>query len=325
MKYKVVKFTKMSPLHIGAGRENYDTSSSMLQSDTLSAALASLRAKKDKGDETEAFLNSFAVSSALPYAGDKFFLPLPKGRKNITINGQEEKQYRKSLKKLQYADIATWAKLMNGMNLAIEQGQIQHKSFLTSDAVSIPEISKKQVLQRVSVSRCGDDAVPFFFEWEYFNKDCGMYCIVDADEKPFDEIFSLFEELGEEGIGTDKSVGGGKFKAEKAEIELPDIADVNAQISLGLYLPSKEELDSIDLNNSHYSLLLRGGFMAGSSDIALRHLRKKSVYMFDVGSVFHTVFPIKGKTVCLTPDWDAPIHPVFRSGKPIIIPIKANL
>ena len=63
--------------------------------------------------------------------------------------------------------------------------------------------------------------------------------------------------------------------------------------------------------------------MAGSAEEALGHLRKKSIYMFNAGSVFNTTNQLMGKVVDLHPKWnDERMHPVFRSGKPFYLPVK---
>jgi hypothetical protein len=62
--------------------------------------------------------------------------------------------------------------------------------------------------------------------------------------------------------------------------------------------------------------------MAGSTEEKFRHLRKKSIYMFGVGSVFPTKETLDGKVVDLTPEWnDKRMHSVFRSGKPFYLPV----
>ncbi len=62
--------------------------------------------------------------------------------------------------------------------------------------------------------------------------------------------------------------------------------------------------------------------MAGSSVSEFQRLRKKSVYMFDEGSVFPTMCNLKGTIVDLTPIWNDPkMHKVYRSGKPFTLPI----
>jgi len=324
-KYKIIKLTSMSPLHIGTGRENYDFSSSALCSDTLSSAIASIRARNGGDKDTLEFMSSFSMSSAFPYFGDRMFLPLPKGRVNVTVKGKEEHEYRKALKKVRYAETSLWSSLSTGVQLSVDAEQLQGE-FMVEGGGDVPVIYKKQVSQRVSVPRNADeDSSPFFFEWMYLNKDCGLYCIVDADDSLFAEIKGLFTTLGEIGIGTDKSVGGGKFDVEEGMIELSENKDPNASVVLSLYLPKEEELKFLDLPQSRYSMLLRGGYIAGSGDLSFRHLRKKSVYMFDVGSVFQTTEKIEGKVEDVTPQLNNQnIHKVYRSGKPIVVPIKIS-
>lgn len=60
--YTLVKFKNMTPLHMGTGKENYDFSATVLQSDTLSSALAAIRVQMDANTDVETFLDSFVVS-----------------------------------------------------------------------------------------------------------------------------------------------------------------------------------------------------------------------------------------------------------------------
>ena len=81
--YKIIKLKNLTPLHIGTGKENqYDFSAADLHSDTLSAALAALRAQQGQADDIETFLQSFSLSSAFPYWNDICFLPKYKFFKN---------------------------------------------------------------------------------------------------------------------------------------------------------------------------------------------------------------------------------------------------
>lgn len=94
-------------------------------------------------------------------------------------------------------------------------------------------------------------------------------------------------------------------------------------MSLSLFIPTEDELDGLLDGSPRYSLLLRGGYMAGSSVEEFRHLRKKMVYAFGEGSVFETTKPLVGKLVDLRPDWnDIRIHPVYRSGRALTLKIK---
>jgi CRISPR type III-A-associated RAMP protein Csm4 len=139
-----------------------------------------------------------------------------------------------------------------------------------------------------------------------------------------EELVRLFELLGEYGIGTDKNVGGGKFTVETQSFIMPEIPDAHDQMLLSLYIPTEDELSFIDLENSRYELCQRGGYMAGSQENDFWHLRKKSVYMLGVGSILKTTAVLKGKVVDLQPaDYnDSRMHPVYRSGKPFVVPVK---
>lgn len=323
-KFKVVRLKNLTPTHIGIGKNNYDFSADNLKSDTISSALAAMRAQRGEVDDIEQFLLSFSVSSAFPFYKDNYFLPKMQGKVSLRIEGQEEHVYRKKLKGVRYIESSLWGKLAEGDEVLIKDEQIS-QGFVVADLKQV-SISESHVTQRVSVPR-GDDSVaePFFFEWKFFNPDAGLYVLVDCDDDRFEELLSLFEDLGQIGVGTDKSVGGGKFDIEQAELELPDIPSSTHMVMLSMYIPEYSELQIIDLEKSRYDLLLRGGFIAGSNNIDYRHLRKKSVYMFNTGSVLSTSSTLKGRVVNLRPEWnDDKMHPIYRSGKPFCLPVKIS-
>jgi CRISPR type III-A-associated RAMP protein Csm4 len=327
LEYNIIKLTHLTPLHIGSGKENhYDFSASDLHSDTLSSALASLRAQQGESEDTEAFLNSFTLSSAFPFWEDTFFLPKLQGKIPVTVAGREEKEYRKQLKNLKYIDAALWNEIVSGNMLTVESSQLQIERFLTQAGSNFEVPYKSQVNQRVSVPRAdSQDTEPFFFNWTYYHEKSGLYCLTDAKGEKYNEIVSLFELLSETGIGTDRNVGGGKFKVECGTMCLPCIKDANYTLLLSLYIPKEEEITRLNLHASRYELLLRGGYLSGSREEIFRHLRKRSIYMFNVGSLFPTTTRLEGKIVDLKPDWnDDRMHPVYRSGRPFCLPVKIN-
>ncbi len=323
-KYTAVKFKNLTPLHIGTGKENYDFSASELQSDTLSAAIAAIRAQKGKSDDIGGFLESFAISSAFPFAAGKLFLPKPQGKIDVSVSDMEEYPSRKKLKKIKYLESDIWNKLISGQKVEVKSDQLKGE-FLLSDK-ELEEFGlpfKTQVNQRVSVPREDNmPAEPFFFEWKYFNQNAGLFCLLDTTNEMEEEIVSLLRSLGEVGLGTDRNVGGGKFDVECGELSIDNPADSNGQMLLSLFIPTEEEIAELDLSNSRYELLLRGGYMSGSDEVDFRHLRKKSIYTFNVGSLFHTKKTLNGKVVDLQPEWnDERMHPVYRSGKPFVVPV----
>lgn len=321
--YHIIKLTSLSPLHLGTGKENYDFSASQLQSDTISAAIAAIRCQQGKADDIKNFIESFTVSSAFPFYKDKLYMPKPQGRiEQISVLGKEEHEYRKKLKKVKYIDICLWNKLINGERICIEDYQIQNGFIVTGHEK--PVTYKSQVMQRVTVPRKdGEDAQPFFFNWQYFHPESGLFCILDCDSSILGEIIELFTLLGENGLGTDKNIGGGKFTVETSKIYIKEVQEPKSILLLSTYLPTEQELSSINLHSSKYRIITRGGYMAGSNQVTFRHLRKRSVYMFDYGSLLCTTNTLKGKTVDLAPSWnDEKMHPVYRSGHPLCIPVK---
>ncbi|WP_291528070.1 type III-A CRISPR-associated RAMP protein Csm4 [Bacteroides sp. UBA939] len=325
VRYNILKMKFSTPVHIGSGKDNYDFSSTDLHSDTLASALAAIRAQSGQTEDLERFLNSFVLSSAFPYMGNSFFLPAPVGRLSIKVRGKEEYEYRKYLKKIHFIETSVFCRLAQGETVEIDEKQLKGSYLVGSTEEQWSHPYKNQVSQRVEVPRNGQDTTPFFFDWRYFNKDAGLYCITGATDQLFEELVRLFRQLGETGVGTDKNVGGGKFEIETGTLELAEIGDANTTLLLSLYVPTEEELKKLRLTDSRYTLILRGGYMAGSDIETFRHLWKKSIYMFGCGSIFPVVQSLKGKVVDLRPDWnDKCLHPVYRTGKPFCLHIKVN-
>ena len=320
--YTIFKLKNLTPLHIGTGQENYDFSSDRLCSDGISSALSAVKAQYDGTDCLYDFLCSFSTSSAFPFIGNMLFLPRPLGRLKVSVSGMDEHQYRKELKKVKYVESSIWHKLICGQQIQIDHSQLYKEYIMPSSNCQQESPFAKLVVQRVSVNRDYRDTMPFFFEWQYFSASAGLFFIVDADAEVTEELFRLTTLLGEAGIGTDKSVGGGKFVAERDTIEIADVPEATSTMLLSTFIPTEDDFSHIKLANSSYSLIFRNGFIAGSSVEHFRHLRKKSIYMFDVGSVLDTQHVLEGKIVDLRPNWDDDkLHPVYRSGKPFTVNI----
>lgn len=323
--YTIIKLKNLSALHMGTGKENYDFSASQLHSDTISAALAAIMAQQGNAEQIQDFLNSFVVSSAFPYKDGFYFLPRPLGKIDIHIDDCDEYISRKKLKSIRFIEQSVWSELIQGKEIYISLQQLQNGFLLPCSNQSFNVPYKSIVSQRVAVPRAdGQDAEPFFFDWTFFDKNAGLYCLTDAEGERLKNIVSLFEHLGENGIGTDKNIGGGKFTVETDTLTMPDIAKTDTMMTLSLYIPHEEDMSLISLEDSHFELIQRGGYMAGSSENDFWHLRKKSIYTIGVGSILRTTGTLKGKIVDLCPvDYkDDRIHPVYRSGKPFVIPIK---
>ena len=309
--FQIIRLKDLSPLHIGTGTENYYSSSGVLQSDTVSSALVAVGIQTGvlKESEITYFLNSFKISSAFPYCENEYYLPVS-GGKIVLDDPKYEKKYRKELKDMKFLEaeenFPVWA---SGKKL---------KTKLVKDN-NAQSGNKKHVAERVTIAE--NLSTPFFFEWSFYEKNCGLYFILDCDKDAFEKVFKLFNILGEFGIGTDKNIGGGNFEVEKGQIELPDVNNPDATMILSSYIPEEKEFGCLNLQSSNYQLIKRGGYIAGSDNETFRHLRKKPVYLFASGSVFNTTQTLEGKIVDLAPKYEN-MHPIYRSGRPLTLKIK---
>lgn len=321
--YTKIILSEFSPVHFGTGKENYDFSAGFLHSDTLTSALAAVRAQFGHVQDVKTFLSSFRLTSAFPYHGDQYFLPKPIGNLDVAIEGQDSAFYKKQLKKIRFVEESLWKRLIRGESLVIHPSQL-NGNVLSTLGQSTAGMQKSAVQQRVRLSNdVSEDGDPFFFDWTFFNKNSGLYCLTDATGVVLEEVLKWFEVLGESGIGTDKNIGGGTFNTSVAPFELAHMENPTGQMLLSLYIPTLEEVNQLKLGNACYELVKRGGFMAGSSVEKLRHLRKKNIYAFGVGSHFPVTCSLEGQIVDLAPEWnEVEMHPVWRSGQPITIPIK---
>lgn len=319
--FTVFKLKELSPIHLGKGTDDYSSSVPTLSSDSLSSALAAVRARQGRAEGIESFLDSFLISDAFPFAEGRLFLPKPVGRINADLIGMDEALVRKRLKKIEYVELPVWADLLMGSRIAISSEQISGRFLTCPSAADFDNPVIRKVSQRVAVPRNGADANPFFFEWSYFKKDCGLFCLVKADKDTVKELESLFNLLGETGIGSDRSIGGGHFSVEISSVELIEVEDPSSTMILSSYLPTCEEVSNLDLPASRYQLVFRRGFMAGSSDLNACHYRRKDILLFRSGSLFRPSIPLGGQIVDLKPDIFT-THPVYRSGKPLCIRTK---
>lgn len=325
MTFKIIKMTGMSPLHVGAGRDTYDVTAGLPASDALSAALAAMRVMRGDTADVGSWLASFAISGTFPFATiddvECFFLPVPRGRLAVTVKGAQEHEYRKLLKKVDFAAIKVWQQLIQGKTVEVVSQQLQGRFLLDNPVHGFEPPFSNATTTRVAVT-IDEDSKPFNFSWTHFRKGAGLYCIVEADEVVFEELKTLFIELGEQGFGSDRTVGGGHFGVETGTLSIDEPQEHKYKLLLSNYIPMESEIEQIDFSHSTYSVFRRGGFVAGSEIDGVRHLRRNVVNMIAVGSVLATSSSLSGEIVNLSPQ--AVPHPVWRSGKPICVNIKTG-
>jgi CRISPR type III-A-associated RAMP protein Csm4 len=325
--YSIVKLFFTSPLHISRGQtEEYDRSAAMLHSDTIAGALASAFAFLFPGVDVKTFMESFRVSSAFPFTHDLLFFPKPMAKLPVPVNFQDHKLPKK-LKKVEFLEKQVFEKVLNNKEIKISDDCFIG-SFMTEGKNDQLPFYVKEVQQRVMVPRDGaGDSLPYYIDRIWFKEGSGLFFLIDTGKQE-SILKACLRFLADTGVGTDKSVGNGQFRLsdsiiEDIEINVPKKAE--KQVCLSLYCPLKEELNPTVLDGSSYNLEKRGGYMAGSSNDALRHLRKKQVFMFSCGSVFPQE-KLEGKITEISPEWNAPgMHPVYRDGRGFFLPMVATI
>ncbi|WP_367389034.1 type III-A CRISPR-associated RAMP protein Csm4 [Lewinella sp. LCG006] len=203
--------------------------------------------------------------------------------------------------------------------------------YLLKGTIVSEEMTKTAMKQQVMVQPEGEDALPFGVDQLHFSEGAGLYVLMDIrDETLVAQVKAAWELLGEEGLGTDRSTGGGSFSPKIIDnypLELPPSA--TRQMNLSLYWPRQNEALALAEEGAAYQLQRRGGYMAQPANDNHLSIRKRSVYMVTEGSVFSNQHSLEGRLGDLRPDSDAltkagiPIvdHPVWRDGQALFLPL----
>lgn len=347
MKHIIFRLNFTSGIHLSRGKEgNYDQTQVRIHSDKLKSAIFVAALQLYGEDEiNKEFLEAFQISSAFPYLRKSeeilYFLPKPKVRikDSLMISNLQERRKKKFLKKIEYIE---W-KLLHKMLVKQEVAQLswenvsaKQKFICESHDLSEKTIYTTSLQQHVKVSRdLSVDNTPFTIDKIYFSKDAGLYFILNVasnNEVILKKVEAAVHLLSDSGLGTDKNTGGGTFTFEKDDKPPTwETGDTNGQLNISLYCPKKNELSDIQENTLYsYALTKRGGYIANPSDLRHLTIRKKSIYMFEEGSIFPFDESRIGKIEDLRPllkqpeDGNGPKpvgHPIYRDGRAIFLPI----
>lgn len=320
---QAIRLTFSGGLHIGYGFEELDKSATTYSSDALKSALfaVGLPHYPHWAQQPEAFFESFRISSALPWCGRELFLPRP-GHIRFRFEKSNDLTAAKQAKRLTYISatiFSSWAAAPE-QDVPVKESQTGDGSFLFAGKGQ--KFLHTAVQQRVQVPAGGEeDTRPYYFERLLFAADSGLYFLIAfQDETIKPQIMHTLHLLGDLGIGTDRTVGNGQFTVKEPETFTLPSGNKGLQMALGLYLPTKEETREMDLEQSWWNLVRRGGYMAASGVDAYRSLRKNNIYFFGEGSTFKAALPLKGRVADLQPAWNASgMHPVWRCGMPLFL------
>lgn len=342
---EIIKLHFKTPLHLGRGSEELDKSEVVYHSDSLKSAIFAVGCSHYPSwiKDHERFFSSFRISSCFPFSADELFLPKPRINRKYKFTKTPEDFSIKKSKRIEFLSLPPFIEFIKNTNepfLVDDDLLTPDGAFLCKSKRTFTRIDPKQnevpfnfyrteVQQRVRVALEGEqeETKPYYIDRLHFDENCGLYFLVEFNDDTLrSQVMHVLQLLGDLGIGTDKTVGNGLFDITEAgnlPQEFPGIPDEPRRwINLGLYLPDRQELEEIDLDESQWGLIKRGGYLAGSETEELSHLRKKSIYMFTEGSIFNSPTKLKGKLVDLKPDYNDPrMHNVWRDGQCLMINI----
>lgn len=323
MIYLLYKLKFPNGIHVGAN-SSLELTSTTVSSDVFYSAFYAEYIRIFGENDRELFQltenDEFKVSDLLPFKEKKtetfFYVPKP------FVNDIERKQNndeneqvvdRKKVKKLSY----------------IPANRLKEYFEFLETGKNFPEIDddfgEKELHTKNKVSRIGEDTELYNIEVFRFNKDSGLYFIVQLPEKWQEKFENVLESLSLTGIGGKKSAGYGQFevgelktKDFKADMIFLDTSlkkstNTDRYLLLSSYLPQKDEIEKIKNKENGYQLIKRSGFI-NSPKYSENSQKRKQVYMISLGAVLN--FKPVGRLADLKLHGN---HSIYRMGKPIVI------
>lgn len=333
--YRVFKLHFQSPLHLSKGKtDDYGESEEVLHADALKSALyvcARQVLGTDVVGDTDAFFRRFRISSAFPFVGDELFFPKPQARIQpfMATEVAEERQAKKH-KKVQFLGQSYFEDLINDHKRQLRKDDFTNDGRFVSDHADVRALGDTPVFatdvqQRVTIpANYEEDPLPYYVDRLYFSQSAGLwFAYASNDETVCRDVLAALKLLGDNGVGTDRSVGNGQFCVSETTLSLRVPDEPTHQLLLSLWCPEKAELDPDFLAQSAYGLIKRGGYMASPDRPEHLTYRKKSIFMFTEGSVFpnRPDRPMLGKVADLKPDAPDVKQHVWRDGLAFTIPI----
>jgi CRISPR type III-A-associated RAMP protein Csm4 len=333
-------------LHLSKGKGTYESGAEVLHSDSIKSALFAAAIQNGANVHSDGsdnpFLTSFRVSSAFPFFQEEYFFPKPMGVSGHKICDESAKPLKKAGKALKFIGKSLFEDQIAGIDLSNKSIKKEEHLISEDDAEQVFSLAstsinqairkkgdfyvlRRTAMMRVTVPRVSStdaDPEPYYMEQTFFHPDAGLYFFIDwPKEEQYKQVLEFaLDTLQDNGIGLDRNTGNGQFVWENAEMEINTPTNAKHQMLLSLYCPaSKEEIED-KLDESAYNLIKRGGHVSASESEHLSY-RKKSVYMMTEGSLLHgQPEDFKGLLLNLQPDIMKDKHPIWREGRPFLIP-----
>lgn len=329
-----LRFT--GPLRLSHSTGLPERSEIIVHSDTLKAALfaVGLQIYPEWAEQAENFFKAFSLSSAFPFCGDEYFLPRPQCPVIFRFSQTDPALFAKRAKKIQYVSVEYYGKLRAGSSaqpsiLDVNDSQVVQGQFLSSRSHTSERMIWETVVEPHASKLEDPFGSPRYFTTSrtFFAHDCGLYFLIRFhDETWRGPLLNALRLLGHQGLGSDRSVGNGFFDfhpdkdVKNFDSYLPALDTFNSggyYVALGMYLPTWQDLEHANLDESSWTLVKRGGYLAAPENPEHMRLRRNWVMMMGPGSVIKSDEMPEGKIVDLRPQvpHDPVQHPVWRDGR----------
>lgn len=258
----------------------------------------------------------FLFSSTFPFLDEAYFLPKPM----TPPPGFEQKETRlehgKEIKKTEYLTSEQFSAWVQGGTFPFKE--------LTETTMRLQRVFHKDLIPRVALGRDNNRSEIFHVGVLRFARSAGLYFLARfVDEAFLPQFRTALSLLGEMGLGGERAYGLGRFTphlepADSSWNFLEKEAGSRV-ISLAPFCPPALDLDLVDETCS-YGLIERKGWI--HSPFTYQQLKRKTVVMFTVGSVFAR--PLRGQVLDVTPAaWDVTSsHPIYRFALPFFVPVR---
>lgn len=334
-----------SPLHIGERGVGLEVTRTHLPADTLFSALCvawrQLYGVNALCDDVLSWFTEiegsepFFLSSAFPYADKVELFPRPLVQSsNVQIDEEDHKAFKRVrfVSKRVFTAMVSKEALVFRKEDCVNKGVVwvheEEKAALSAfrdDATDEIVLWKTAVVPRVTLDRITSASQIWHFGEVLFREGAGLWFAADFnDYEHGDELRFRFEAclrlLGDTGLGGERGSGHGLFSFQSGSLELPDVQNANAFVTLAPLCPKDTtELASLTGNGASYELMPRRGWVTSPEG---SNLRRKMIWMFAEGSVLTGgANPRPGFLVNVKPD-PCP-HDVWRYGYAFPVGVKA--
>ena len=331
MAYLLYKLKFPNGIHIGAANSTgLEETALTVHSDTFYSAIYSEYIKlygnnklfeiSEKGE--------FKISDLFPFKNTgnyevSFYLPKPL----VNIDRKEPENLKKD-------DSTVDRKKVKALSYIPANRLKEYFAFLEK-GTDFPEIDEdfgeKQLYTKNKISRIGEDTELYNIEVFKFNKDSGLYFIVEILYEWKEKFENVLESLSLTGIGGKKTSGYGQFFIEEDPMEFDgkdfekiysdDDEFINKSLYkneknylvLSSYTPKYDEIERLKEDGNCYQLIKRSGFV-NSYLYSENPQKRKQLYMISSGATLN--FKPEGRLVDLKLNGN---HSIYRMGKPIVI------